>query len=1551
MTPASRVHISIRYSLLSGFVLIALAFSQADAREPEPPAPIRPQILEADEAMRRFAEGGGLIPAYDRDAERWLRRAREASERNDWKLAIDTLERVIREHGTSIVATGEQASFRLAVDLAIGQMANFPPEGLRAYQILSDPIANRLLERGLAEHDLNALREIADVYPVASAGARALDELTVRLLDQRRALEALDYLNKLSQYHPNYLLPEEIGLRRALGFALMGRDRAAGAALDILEQNHGADDGFNDRLQRLRKFLSSARATRAGEMRFSLAWPTRMGPMQNGCARIPTPSLVSAAADYFEYPLTERPQRATVSKIMRRKGRPPVWRAVSNGELLYVTCPTGLFALDLSTLKLAWRAFQKADDVPEARAIHQMQRAGRLRFQQEEIERLDEFTTTALYREYKGAVSTGLGLTFVIQQSPLVGELTPTARGRPARSQPLSSADSAWSNAIVAYEADNGRIKWILGPGGRNVDSKLADARFYCTPVAADDELLVTYVRQSGDFYLGALDRDGKLLREVILGSGSRQAFPYYGLIEPTVLDGRVYVPTAAGLLVSVRLRDFSPLWLTAYEREDPQGSQRSRRRPWFTQATWSPQDEWMSSPPLVTQGRVILAANDSDDLLCFNAQDGTQVWSRPRDSHRYLIGCDNERVYLGGKTVEAVSLEDGKSIWLYQSASDDQPAGRPVLTDDAVLVATTTAIVRLDRKDGTPSEIGAIEPGNLLALPGALYSVGPYAVAKLTDPSQAEQLVRDRLAVHPDDVAANLRLAQLLQRQGELSAARTQIDATTDLLTNMQDALPTDDIVGRSLLDDTLARVASAHVSILHDLALDEDDDEARAALLQAAIDTARTPSDVIGAALEMAAHHYVIGDALAAARGCIALLFESRGGALTIDATWRVNGQIEIGRRLASYWSSLLDDEQAALAKEIRARLYGHSAVDTSINGVTIVDALAGLPIATELYVACADAAEEANDVDGLYYFLQRALAATGDDLQRERLIVRLATAYLNPPDPLLPQVASAVDLLRDAELTVWNQVASSSDDNESLKIKSGDGRVLRTALLETRPSILTGGDEIDFGLVAEQVVPDDLPFAGRTSTMPITSFWDRSLPGISRQQVVPIVMCEQTRGVAANASGLRRNLWENDLPLIALEDQNPEAEGYRGLRDMAVANGVAVLHSGHRVDAVGLSTGKLLWPPIPCNFRDERRPQPAILASEGMVIIALDSETVIGVPAREGAQPFWRRTWSRRRIDRMYLTATGDLVLVDGSNFGVQVIEPATGLLKREYAYATPEVQEDIWNEDLDRPPVTDRMLALSDGMLAFANERELVVRRIETGEVAWRHEAKNEILQVFGTERGRFVLFSKATQVDVLRSDNGTLETEFNALGVDLPPFDVVIDRPSGSAVERLMMFAQTDDPVDSAEYVLESYPLQGRPISFRRELGRVRAVEIMINPRMLRMSPDFVPVISNTRPRDQNDFNNFVVRQVSVNVPPQLTIVSKNSEARIGLPYEFKEGRLGGIVDGVATGTVRHKSRQIVDVMVLDERIIALAPEGYFVLGVRETPDKVEEEAP
>ena len=1511
------------------------------AREPEPPEPVKLQMLAADEAMRRFAEGGGLIPAYDRDAERWLRRAKEAGERGDWKLAIDTLERVIRDHGAAIVATAEESSFRLAVDLAVEQIAEMPPEGLKAYRVLSDPIAKRLFEQALQQHDVDALREIADVYPLTSVGPAALDLLTAWLIDEHRPLEALDYLNTLTAYGNNRLSTDEVGLRRAVAFAMIGREEAAASGVEILTNKYADDDAFARRVDQVRRYLESERAERVGEMSYSRAWPTRMGPTGNGAARLPAPTFESSGIDYFEFPLTERPRRSKIAEIARRKGRPPIWQAVSDGNRLFVTCPTGLFALDLSSLEIVWRAFQKGEESSQEALRHRQIVAGFGLRDEEEIERLDEFTTNALYREYQGAVSTGLGLTFVINQPKIAGEQLPSKRGTPARNQPLGAIESAWANTLMAYESDSGRLAWMLGRSD-SIGGQLADARFYCTPVIAGDELLVTYVRQSGDLYLGALDKTGKLLREVILGAGSHAAFPFYGLLEPTVANGRVYVPTGAGLLVAVRQRDFSPLWLASYEREKVRSSSSSRRRVWMRQASWSPYDEWLSSPPLVSQGRILLGADDSDDLICFNEQDGSVVWTKSRDAHRYLIGCDREHVYLGGKTVAAVSIDTGQTIWTYSGVGDDQIAGRPVLTENAVLVPTVNGVQRLSLAEGNATPLAMIDPGNLLALPGALYSIGPYAVAKLTDPAQAEQLVRGRLSSHPRDLDAQLQLAQLLMRQEKLGLARAQIETTVALAAALKDELPIDDEVGRSLIDDDSQRVAHTFVDILHAQAADEDDDDLRADLLQQAIDVARAPSDQILAGLALANHRNAMGDTMAASKTCLGLLFGAPPGALTVSRGWRVNGAVEIGRRLDVYWAALSDDEREQLSEDLQRYVDGVASDVNSGRLVDVADAIAGIPLAIELDMGLATAASERGDLDSQHFFLERTINRLADSERRDAIRSQLALAYLDPPGKLPSNMMAAMGLLQNATDNALADVAPAMSELSDIGLKGSDAAAVRAWLKLPLPAILRNAQNREFSLMAEEIVPVGTAVNLREPLFPITSFWDRERPFDPRQQMVPVVMCEQTRGISANAEGLQRSTWENDLPLVALEDENTEPIGYRGLHDMAMTNGVAALHSGHRVDAVGLTTGRVLWTPIPCDFPGERRPQPAILAQQGIVIIALDPETVIAVPARDGARPIWRRTWSRHQIERMCFGPNGKLILVDSNYFEVQVIDPRTGLLEREYAFTKPETRADIWNVDYDAVPVTERMLAVSDGMLAFANEREMVVRRIETGEVAWRHEADHAVLKVFGTDRGRFVLFSGQNTTDVLQSDNGTVETRFDAIGLNVPPMDLVIDRPSGSAVDRLMMFGLTDDPGNLADYVLESYPLQGKPDSFRRELGRLRDVEIMINPRMLRMSPDFVPVISNDRPREDIEVNNRFVNVVNRAVAPVLTIVSKMNDSRIGVPYQFKEGQLGGTVDGKELGEFRHKSRKIVDVMVLDHRILAIAPEGYFVLGLQES---------
>ena len=154
-------------------------------------AQVRPPLVM--EATSPRAGGNSLLPTSDRDAETWLKRAAEAASRRDWKLAADTLERVIDQHGDRTVTLDEGRRYFSAIHLAQAQIADWPPEGLAAYRILYDPEARRALSAagvwhgncskpGQGSEDSNAERQESHVpYSFDHAQGNPVRPGTVRI--------------------------------------------------------------------------------------------------------------------------------------------------------------------------------------------------------------------------------------------------------------------------------------------------------------------------------------------------------------------------------------------------------------------------------------------------------------------------------------------------------------------------------------------------------------------------------------------------------------------------------------------------------------------------------------------------------------------------------------------------------------------------------------------------------------------------------------------------------------------------------------------------------------------------------------------------------------------------------------------------------------------------------------------------------------------------------------------------------------------------------------------------------------------------------------------------------------------------------------------------------------------------------------------------------------------------------------------------------------------------------------------------------------------------
>jgi hypothetical protein len=137
-----------------------------------------------------------------------------------------------------------------------------------------------------------------------------------------------------------------------------------------------------------------------------------------------------------------------------------------------------------------------------------------------------------------------------------------------------------------------------------------------------------------------------------------------------------------------------------------------------------------------------------------------------------------------------------------------------------------------------------------------------------------------------------------------------------------------------------------------------------------------------------------------------------------------------------------------------------------------------------------------------------------------------------------------------------------------------------------------------------------------------------------------------------------------------------------------------------------------------------------------------------------------------------------------------------------------------------------------------------------------------------------------------------------------------------------------MYTRTSN--DPARYVLTSYPMKEGDLPWQQELGLLATV----SHRMMRASPDYIAAVAYEFPPEQNRIQRpFLVRDLPTLASARLFIFDKGGERRlIESPFAFPI--LSKPDDRWYTGL-------IADVAIFDNRIIAVGPDGYYVLGIEE----------
>lgn len=1508
--------------------------------------------VEFEGSDATWIDDRGLVAIRDRDAESWLTRAEKAAAREDWKLAADTLARVINGFGHKTVSLdGEH--FYSAGWCAQRQLQDWPDEGIATYRVLYDGEAERLFELGRRTHDLHPLRSVAYRYPLTTIGPAALDLLASWLLDRNEAMEAIDVLHSLSALRQNRISRQEILAKLAVAYTLSDQRKRAVETFSemsdlVARLGVGDVERARDRLEALQRFFEATKFDRGGALHQAQfgPWSQLLGPPAAAGQAPPINPIITSDLPWRDaLPGTSRVDVDRVRTLTERNGRPPVWQAVTDGSLLFVATPGGLVARDLATFEFLWQSIPSSgprDPRIEAFRIQTNFFGGDTI---DESERLDALTTRALYHEYAGAVTTAMGLVFAIDQAGTAGEVFPERkRGRVEENNTCTSGE----NSLRAFEASTGRSVWTKGRAGP-VEDELKEAHFYSTPVVAGRYLVAPYELRH-ELLLAVIEPDGTLVRKISLGSGRPGMLPFNAVLQPTVVDGTIYIPTGGGLLIALNAADFSLRWLTTYERSNMFSSVDFGRQQVFIAGmtrlrAYSQPDEWLCSPPVVSRGLVLLAPHDSESLLAFDRATGEGRWQFDRDRHRYIVGANDRVVIIAGRKVTAVDLETGKAAW---SFDEHRPTGRPALSGDRVLVSTTDGLVVLNVDDGKPvGDVARSESvlGNLLVADGALFSISVNDIAKFPDPVRTRELAERRLARNPDDLDAIVRLAWLAGLEDDWARALSLIEPITS---DGDDAR-----ISEWVAVDAGRRERVSHLRVSALLALaGEAQSASRIKLLADAVSAARRPDDVVRAGLEYCDSLVEQGnDRLAIERG-MAMLVDVGDAPVHLEDGLDGRASILIAERLRRFDRSISNQDRAALFTRLREVVESALKRGDTVSAGRLVDSVPWHDASARADLRLAGVARSQGRLETAAFHLERAVRrAPGTDIAAE-VLARQALLLASPGDglPAAPSQARSVMRQLKAEYT-----GRSLPDRVFSAVDSGGGGNVDAfvAALERLPTFVAPSEsgrraasDFDRGKLYVEYEECDTTVDRQTRV-----FYDSYCKDDGWGAVLPVKFSEQVKGVRIDSEKSGGHCWSNEVnPRVELEQMAsvgfggfpgplgsaPVARSDPETRCAAISGRVAVLDLGNEIHAIGLTTGRSMWRPMAVNRELGALPEPSVLAVAGMIIASVDAHTLVGIPARQDAAPLWRRRFDKRRMGRL-AKVDGYAVVIDMNAQWLWVVDPTSGRIVREFSLLVGDKRIDS-SEQVAEGLDPDARVALAGGAICRNGHKRVVARDIVTGRVLWEKPFLRRVLDLTTLDDHHVAVSHGIDHFTVMRVETGEIIKELELEDLELPPIGATLDWPDAAnrlSQGRLLIFAKTDD--DPPRYKIVSHPLDDSEVWENGPYDHA-----MISPRMLTASSSVLPLIlydvgaKSIEREDRSELPQEVLLSAMV-------LLDKSNLERIGRYFEFDGGWSGEL--GTLFGDP-DRSKMITDVVMIGDRFVAVTPDGFCILAKRESPGDV-----
>lgn len=795
-----------------------------------------------EDVEAQFPSGAGL--KTDPELEGLLKRAELFVSDGRYDLATILWQRVLDESGQTVMTRPEwtfksfESRYRKYQALAEEierTIARLPEEGLRQYRLSADGDAKAMLADGAGAGREAALGNVVQRYFISSLGDDAAFELACLRLDRYDFIGASRLLSRILTDYPDPSVDRsEVQLRLALANARVGDLESAKNALDTLDEGQGGVS-----LARLGALvrgevaqgLGSGDVVDAGDSwAMNFGGPERIGHMRglppavtadtlseswfedfeiNGSADGGVPQANNSGVFFGKRALisrssyVEQPQQggsaSRESLLGRWKGNgwmPTGQVLLHNGMVIYKR-PDRVVARDAATGELKWMTRPSTYMGPAlTQWLVQMRRNYGMQMPQD-AKPSTQLESVLFGDRLHQAMLICDGMFYTIDGSlvdaPVAQPTNNQNQGFNFQNVPRRTR----TNFLSAYDATNGKFKWIRSPDGSETGGKF-DLGFMAAPVPYAKFLLAP-VSDSGAIWLYALEKaNGNLVWKTFLCEDPIGGANPWSSVGVAVGGGDAYVATGGGVIFAVDAMSGHVRWAVRYQRSGKENTNLAR----FGIAAQSLMDvSGFEDDLVIPHGRaLIVLASDANKIFALDRRSGELLWESPRqplgedDPALYCLGVLGDGMFVAGKkSLRRYDLsKDGKMVW---EARFDASFGHGVLTADAIYVPVGDTVAKYDPATGKlQSQVGMFtatnEPvGNLFSDGARLLAVGLGRAYALQDLESRIALLAERIKTGDSD--AQLQRMRLRLRGNKQDEALADLRDACKLILAQQGAAP----------------------------------------------------------------------------------------------------------------------------------------------------------------------------------------------------------------------------------------------------------------------------------------------------------------------------------------------------------------------------------------------------------------------------------------------------------------------------------------------------------------------------------------------------------------------------------------------------------------------------------------------------------------------------------------------------------------------------------------------------------------------------------------